>query len=119
MRNLFRTTISSIAYLRDLFPENCFRDHNVNGILTARQMLRSGANERVGINIKQLIPKTRETTQVIEWLENGVFHALERKYVWILCTLIRPLLNDCVAGFGHIRDLSRGVRFNHDRVLSL
>jgi hypothetical protein len=82
MRNLLRTAISSIVYLRNIFPENCFKDRTLTGI-----------------NIKALVPCTDDAKLLISWLEKGihylpevhnnhdsnsvigVFDALEKKYV--------------------------------------
>lgn len=52
IRNLFRTAISSISYIRGLFPEDCFGDR----ILT-------------GVPIKTLQAKTDESTMLCRWLE--------------------------------------------------
>ena len=64
MRNLFRTTISSISYIRNLFPDNCFTDR----ILT-------------GVPIKTLRPITDESKLMCKWLEEGVFDTLTKKYL--------------------------------------
>jgi len=32
VRNLLRTAISSIVYLRNIFPEHCFRDRTLTGL---------------------------------------------------------------------------------------
>lgn len=64
MRNLLRTAISSISYLRHLFPEDCFADKSL-----------------AGIHIKSLLPQNGEAATLCKWLEEGVFEALSRKYL--------------------------------------
>lgn len=64
VRNLFRTAISSVCYLRGLFPENCFSDRSV-----------------VGLNIKSLTTSNKQVAKIVEWLEDGVFDALEKRYL--------------------------------------
>ena len=71
MRNLLRTAISSVVYLRAIFPEECFRDHTINGL-----------------RIKALIPATEEAKMLISWLEKGVFDALDKRYVIELRNLV-------------------------------
>lgn len=67
VRNLIRTAISSICYIRHLFPENNFVDRILSGL-----------------NIKTLLPNSPETKLVIDWLEQGVFDALEKKFLRML-----------------------------------
>ncbi|KAJ5066293.1 horma domain-containing protein [Anaeramoeba ignava] len=65
VRNILRTTISSIAYLRYLFPEENFYDRSI-----------------AGINIKSLQPLgNSEAKQLCDWLEYGVFDALSKKFL--------------------------------------
>lgn len=37
MKNLIRTTISSITYLRNIFPEDCFVDKKLSGYVASPQ----------------------------------------------------------------------------------
>ncbi|KAL9658557.1 hypothetical protein ABK040_006096 [Willaertia magna] len=67
VRNLMRTAISSISYLRNLFPEDCFQDRTISGI-----------------QIKSLIPSNPEAKTLIDWLEKGVFEALKKKYLRVI-----------------------------------
>eukprot|EP00808_Paulinella_micropora_P031413 g29600.t1 len=66
MKNLVRTSISTICYLRGLFDEECFKD-----------------NQMTGIKIKQLVSGSpnKEATLLVAWLEKGVFDALKRKFL--------------------------------------
>ncbi|KNC50598.1 HORMA domain-containing protein [Thecamonas trahens ATCC 50062] len=64
VRNLLRCSISTIAYLRSLFPEHCFYDRTLNGL-----------------RIKSLKPSTDEAQELCNWLEQGVFPALKLGYI--------------------------------------
>ncbi|KAA6376868.1 MAG: putative meiotic specific asynaptic protein, partial [Streblomastix strix] len=64
VRNLIRTAISSIAYIRHIFPEDCFSDRLLSGL-----------------SVKTLLPSSSESKLVMQWLEQGVFEALEKKYL--------------------------------------
>lgn len=59
-----RTAVSTITYMRNLFPEDCFQD-----------------NKLTGITIKTLLPKKPEARLLINWLEKGVFDALDKQYL--------------------------------------
>ncbi len=59
-----RTAISSIAYLRNLFPEDCFQERKLTGL-----------------TIRSLLPNKPEAMLLINWLERGVFDALDRNYL--------------------------------------
>jgi hypothetical protein len=67
VRNLIRTAVSSICYIRHLFPESNFTDRILSGL-----------------NIKTLLPNSPETKLVIDWLEQGVFDAVEKKFLRML-----------------------------------
>jgi len=62
VRNLMRTATSTICYLRNLFPEECFIDRSISGL-----------------QIKSLQPESKESKTLIDWLEKGVFDALQKK----------------------------------------
>jgi hypothetical protein len=64
MRNLLRASISCICYIRNIFDDTCFQDKNLSGI-----------------SIKALLPATPESSQLCNWIEKGVFDAMEKKYV--------------------------------------
>ncbi|KAK2957475.1 putative Meiosis-specific protein PAIR2 [Blattamonas nauphoetae] len=55
IRNLLRTAISSISYIRHIFPEDCFQDRLLSGM-----------------NVKSLLPTCSESKLVIDWLEQGL-----------------------------------------------
>lgn len=64
VRNLLRTAVSTISYMRSLFPDDCYTNVKI-----------------AGNTVKSLIRKTPESTALINWLERGVFDAIKRKYV--------------------------------------
>lgn len=55
-QNLVRAAISSVAFLRNLFPEKCFDDKKLTGL-----------------TIKTLLPNDPEALLLCKWLEHGVF----------------------------------------------
>eukprot|EP01119_Soliformovum_irregulare_P026254 TRINITY_DN9983_c0_g1_i1.p2 TRINITY_DN9983_c0_g1~~TRINITY_DN9983_c0_g1_i1.p2 ORF type:complete len:594 (+),score=203.61 TRINITY_DN9983_c0_g1_i1:2028-3809(+) len=67
MRNLLRTAISTITYVRGLFPEDCFSDRLL-----------------AGVNIKSLLPTSEEANLLCRWLEEGVFEALNHKFLRVI-----------------------------------
>lgn len=65
IRNILRSSISSISYLRYLFPEDNFTDTNL-----------------AGLKIKSLVPNSNpEIEAITNWLEKGAFDALQKHYL--------------------------------------
>jgi hypothetical protein len=65
MKNILRSSLASIAYLRYLFPEDNFSE-----------------TQLAGLKIKSLVPKQNpEIAAMTAWLENGVFDAIEHHYL--------------------------------------
>jgi hypothetical protein len=65
VKNILRSSIASIAYLRYLFPEDNFTE-----------------TQLAGLKIKSLRPKQNpEITAMTEWMEQGVFDAIEKHYL--------------------------------------
>jgi len=65
MKNLLRSGIASIAYIRGLFPEDDFAERKIGDY-----------------NVKTIIPKQGNDAMVLnEWLEKGVFDALSKQYL--------------------------------------
>ncbi|KAI8818668.1 HORMA domain-containing protein [Fimicolochytrium jonesii] len=65
VRNLLGTTIGAITYLRGLFPENNFKDTSMGGL--GLKSLERGVSQ--------------EANNLMDWLNRGCFHALERQYL--------------------------------------
>jgi meiosis-specific protein len=74
VRNLLRTATSTICYIRNLFPEECFVDRLISGI-----------------QIKTLVPTTHESKTITDWLEEGVFDAIKKKYVILFLIKVKSI----------------------------
>lgn len=70
-----RISISSICYIRDLFPRECFKNKPY-GNVNIHQL--QGARKEEDGEISITHPDAFLLTQ---WLEQGVFHALEQEYL--------------------------------------
>ena len=64
VENLMRLTIANVAFLRNLLPSNCFQSATLSGV-----------------RVQRLVPGNREASVLSEWLENGVFDALRKRYL--------------------------------------
>ncbi|KAI9102838.1 DNA-binding protein [Phlyctochytrium arcticum] len=67
VRNLMGTTLGAITYLRGLFPEKNYKDTKMGG-LTLKKIARNYSDE---------------ADELMNWLEQGCFDALEKQYVSI------------------------------------
>ncbi|KAJ8759048.1 hypothetical protein K2173_003286 [Erythroxylum novogranatense] len=65
-RNLLRIAIFNISYIRGLFPEKYFNDKSVSAL---------------EMKIKKLMPVDAESRRLIDWMEKGVYDALQKKYL--------------------------------------
>jgi hypothetical protein len=65
VKNILRSSIATIAYIRYLFPEENFSE-----------------TQLAGLKIKSLLPRDNpEIAAMTEWMEQGVFDAIERHYL--------------------------------------
>ncbi|KAL2913621.1 hypothetical protein HK105_206923 [Polyrhizophydium stewartii] len=65
VRNVLAATVGSITYLRNLFPEDNFKDTKLNGL-----------------QLKTLLPnKTPQADKLIAWIDRGCYDALEKQYL--------------------------------------
>ncbi|KAK8792003.1 hypothetical protein WA158_005380 [Blastocystis sp. Blastoise] len=75
VKNMIRTSISEICYLRNIFDGECFRKKNYAGMminaLHPLDKKESGESE----------VHSNEAWNLTRWLEEGVFEALEKKYL--------------------------------------
>ncbi|GBG74246.1 hypothetical protein CBR_g17956 [Chara braunii] len=90
-RNLLRIAIFNISYIRGLFPDKYFDDKFVPAL---------------GMKIKKLLPADAEARRLIDWMEKGVYDALQKKYlktlVFGLCKQEEgPLLEDYTFSFSY------------------
>ncbi|KAM7277395.1 hypothetical protein ACFE04_019261 [Oxalis oulophora] len=65
-RNLLRIAIFNISYIRGLFPDKYFNDKSVPAL---------------EMKIKKLMPLDAESRRLIDWMERGVYDALQKKYL--------------------------------------
>ncbi|KAL7069057.1 HORMA domain-containing protein [Cryptosporidium serpentis] len=82
MRNTIRTAVSSVAYLRNLFDEEAFEDKNVSGL-----------------QLKVLRPFNKESKLILNWLEDGVFDALEKEYLKLLVFGIHGACDELIESY--------------------
>ncbi|CBK23857.2 uncharacterized protein [Blastocystis hominis] len=75
VKNMIRTSISEICYLRNLFDEDCFCKKNYAGIMiNALHPMDTKEGSEPHIH-------NSEAWQLTRWLEEGVFDALEKRYL--------------------------------------
>eukprot|EP00854_Cymbomonas_tetramitiformis_P002052 gene2052-2748_t len=70
-KNLLRIGVYNICYLRCLFPEDRFAELNA-----------------LGMRLKRLIPACSDSARVVDWLEQGVYDAISRRYLKTLTFII-------------------------------
>ena len=73
VKNMIRISISSICFIRNLFPQSCFSSRDYAGI-NVRQ-LESAKEGPDG----ELIIHNKDSFMITQWLEKGVFDAIEKK----------------------------------------
>jgi hypothetical protein len=67
IQNLLFTSIGSIAFMRNLFPDSCFQPKSFQG--SKVKVLKKDAN--------------RNVDQLINWLEKGAFDALQKQCIYL------------------------------------
>ena len=77
VKNLVRTSISQICYLRAIFPEKCFSLKNYADDLPIHAL--TPAREVEGSDQHEIIDE--QAWKLTRWLEEGVFVALEKQYL--------------------------------------
>ncbi len=63
-RNLVRTSIASIAFVRGLLPDDDFKTINLSGL-----------------TVRQIVPNSPDAKLLIQWIEDGIFSALAKNYL--------------------------------------
>ncbi len=71
-----RISVSSICFFRDIFPDECFKDKQY-GSVKIHQL--QGAHK--GESTSDIIVDHQEAFLLTQWLERGVFAALETEYL--------------------------------------
>ncbi|EEC84851.1 hypothetical protein OsI_31963 [Oryza sativa Indica Group] len=104
-RNLLRIAIYNISYIRGLFPENYFNDKSVPAL---------------EMKIKKLMPMDTESRRLIDWMEKGVYDALQKKYLKTLLFCIcekeeGPMIEEYAFSFSYPNTSGDEVAMNLSR----
>ncbi|CAM8912706.1 unnamed protein product [Rhodiola kirilowii] len=104
-RNLLRIAIFNISYIRGLFPEKYFNDKSVPAL---------------GIKIKKLTPIDEESRRMIDWMEKGVYDALQKKYLkqllFCICETVEgPMIEEYAFSFSYSNNDSQEVSMDINR----
>ncbi|XP_057949581.1 meiosis-specific protein ASY1 [Malania oleifera] len=104
-RNLLRIAIFNISYIRGLFPEKYFNDKSVPAL---------------EMKIKKLMPMDADSRRLIDWMEKGVYDALQKKYLktllFCVCEAIGgPMIEEYAFSFSYSNSDSQEVMMNINR----
>nr|XP_027086387.1 meiosis-specific protein ASY1-like [Coffea arabica] len=104
-RNLLRIAIFNISYIRGLFPEKYFTDKSVPAL---------------DMKIKKLMPMDAESRRLIDWMEKGVYDALQKKYLktllFCVCEAVEgPMIEEYAFSFSYPNSDSQEVSMNINR----
>ncbi|CAA7405205.1 unnamed protein product [Spirodela intermedia] len=105
-RNLLRIAIFNISYIRGLFPEKYFNDKSVPAL---------------EMKIKKLMPMDTESRRLIDWMEKGVYDALQKKYLktllFCICENIEgPMIEEYSFSFSYSSSDTEEVSMNVTRL---
>ncbi|XP_058099742.1 meiosis-specific protein ASY1 [Magnolia sinica] len=105
-RNLLRIAIFNISYIRGLFPEKYFNDKSVPAL---------------EMKIKKLMPMDAESRRLIDWMEKGVYDALQKKYLktllFCVCEAIEgPMIEEYSFSFSYSSSDNEEVHMNVNRI---
>ncbi|KAG2636041.1 hypothetical protein PVAP13_2NG419000 [Panicum virgatum] len=104
-RNLLRIAIYNISYIRGLFHEKYFSDKSVPAL---------------EMKIKKLMPMDAESRRLIDWMEQGVYDALQKKYLKTLLFCIcekedGPMIEEYAFSFSYPNTSTEEVAMNMSR----
>nr|CAB3457521.1 unnamed protein product [Digitaria exilis] len=104
-RNLLRIAIYNISYIRGLFHEKYFSDKSVPAL---------------EMKIKKLMPMDAESRRLIDWMEKGVYDALQKKYLKTLLFCIcekeeGPMIEEYSFSFSYPNTSTEEVAMNMSR----
>ncbi|XP_057776963.1 meiosis-specific protein ASY1 [Salvia miltiorrhiza] len=104
-RNLLRIAIFNISYIRGLFPDKYFNDKSVPAL---------------DMKIKKLMPMDAESRRLIDWMEKGVYDALQKKYLktllFCVCEAVNgPMIEEYSFSFSYSSSDSQEVSMNINR----
>ncbi|SCO62447.1 HORMA domain protein, putative [Plasmodium berghei] len=77
MKNIIKLGISLVTYLRNLFEEKAYEEVCIQEL-----------------KLKRLLPINSESHMIINWLEKGVFDAIEKEYLRILILDINDIYDN-------------------------
>ncbi|XP_057451284.1 meiosis-specific protein ASY1 isoform X2 [Lotus japonicus] len=105
-RNLLRIAIFNISYIRGLFPEKYFNDKSVPAL---------------EMKIKKLMPVDAESRRLIDWMEKGVYDALQKKYLktllFCVCEAVDgPMIEEYAFSFSYSASEKEEVSMNINRI---
>nr|XP_034930444.1 meiosis-specific protein ASY1-like isoform X6 [Populus alba] len=108
-RNLLRIAIFNISYIRGLFPEKYFNDKSVPAL-----------DHKAEMKIKKLMPMDAESRRLIDWMEKGVYDALQKKYLktllFCVCkTIDGRMIEEYTFSFSYSNNESQEVSMNINR----
>lgn len=106
MRNLLRIVIFNITYIGGLFPEKKYS--NDKSVLALE------------MKIKKLMPVDPKSRRLIDWIEKGMYGALQKKYLKILlfyvCESIEgSMIEEYAFSFSYSSSDSQEVSMNVNR----
>ncbi|PKI78305.1 hypothetical protein CRG98_001248 [Punica granatum] len=104
-RNLLRIAIFNISYIRGLFPEKYFSDKSVPAL---------------EMKIKKLMPMDAESRRLIDWMEKGVYDALQKKYLktllFCVCEALEgPMIEEYSFSFSYSSSDRQEITMNVSR----
>ncbi|KAG6653923.1 meiosis-specific protein ASY1 [Carya illinoinensis] len=104
-RNLLRIAIFNITYIRGLFPEKYFNDKSVAAL---------------EMKIKKLMPMDAESRRLIDWMEKGVYDALQKQYLktllFCVCEAVDgPMIEEYAFSFSYSNSDSQEVSMTLNR----
>ncbi|KAA8533309.1 hypothetical protein F0562_033158 [Nyssa sinensis] len=104
-RNLLRIAIFNISYIRGLFPEKYFNDKSVPAL---------------EMKIKKLMPMDAESRRLIDWMEKGVYDALQKKYLktllFCVCEAVEgPMIEEYTFSFSYSSSDNQELSMNINR----
>ncbi|EXC35684.1 CTD small phosphatase-like protein 2 [Morus notabilis] len=118
-RNLLRIAIFNISYIRGLFPEKYFNDKSVTA-LGIRSLFSLNSKLSTDMKIKKLMPMDAESRRLIDWMEKGVYDALQKKYLktllFCVCEAVDgPMIEEYAFSFNYSGSDSQEVMMNINR----
>ncbi|KAH9823314.1 HORMA domain-containing protein [Melampsora americana] len=89
VKTLVQTGIGVITYLRGIFPDECFNDDRIGpdrsneiGNSNSENFQKNGREGRGYIRVKKIKPGvSKESDQVLDYLDEGVMDAIQRGYL--------------------------------------